>query len=319
MKIRKPHLLALLVLVAAALLAWPVRSIATVGYNAITEYGYRFLKITTGTKPDNCTSGNPCAYADTSSPPKALFWNGSYDQWIPLVSPQPSPALDGQCLVYSSANGGFTNSSCALGGGASIGGTVSGGTNNSVLFVCSGGLCQDNANFYYDNGAETLFVQQGVTADGQVAGTSLRILNIGAGTFLTINATPLSNRTWSHGDWNGTYVGRVAGGTDVASSGAGAQSTSIVSHTPVSSGQFRVSIVFSCTTADTVSATVSYTDAVNTTAQTLTPISSVSCGTNGTTSASVYVRANTSTAIAAKITLSSQSTTKASGTIERTN
>lgn len=37
------------------------------------------------------------------------------------------------------------------GGGTSIGGSVTGGTNGSVLFIGSGALAEDNANFFYDD------------------------------------------------------------------------------------------------------------------------------------------------------------------------
>lgn len=126
--------------------------------------------------------------------------------------------------------------------------------------------------------------------------------------------------TYNNETTDGTGVAYIEKkGTDVASSGAGAQNTTIATFTPAVSGLYRVTIVMSQVSADTVSAQVTFTDAVNTTAETLTPISSVAGGTNSTTSASVLIRANTSTPIVAKISLSSFNTTKASATIERLN
>jgi hypothetical protein len=109
-------------------------------------------------------------------------------------------------------------------------------------------------------------------------------------------------------------------GTDVASSGAGAQSTTIATYSPGTSGLYRVQVLIDCTTADTVTATVTYSDAVNTTAQTETPISAASCGTNGVVhGADLLIRAASGTAIIATLTLSSHNTTKAHATIERLN
>lgn len=113
------------------------------------------------------------------------------------------------------------------------------------------------------------------------------------------------------------YVEAV--GQDVASDGLGAQNTTVATFAPGTSGVYLVSMTASCTTADTISMQVTYTDAVNTTAQTLTPVSSVSCGTNGVTAGNSIVRANTSTSIVCKITLSSQATTKASCVVARLN
>ena len=106
---------------------------------------------------------------------------------------------------------------------------------------------------------------------------------------------------------------------DVASAGGGAQNTTIVTYPPATSGSFIVSVGVSCTTADTVTAVLTYTDAVNTTAQTVTLFSAVAIGTNGVSGASFPARANTSSAILVKYTNSSQTTTKAWASIVQLN
>ena len=115
----------------------------------------------------------------------------------------------------------------------------------------------------------------------------------------------------------------VAYGQDVASSGAGAQNTTLATFTPTTSGLYRVTIVLSAhTNADTVTAKVTYTDSVMSFATTLTPISAVALtqdSNTGTTTASVLIRASTATAIVAKITTSAQTTTLGSAIIERIN
>ncbi len=108
-------------------------------------------------------------------------------------------------------------------------------------------------------------------------------------------------------------------GQDQPSNGLGTQSTTIVSFSPAATGLYRVSTVCSTTTGDTVTTAVSFTDAVNTTATTLNPINAVNLGGNGTSSGIVFIRANTSTPIVAKITVSNANTTKCSAVIERMN
>lgn len=107
---------------------------------------------------------------------------------------------------------------------------------------------------------------------------------------------------------------------DVASL-AGA--TTIATFTPTVSGLYRVSIVVSAhTNNDTVTCQITYTDAVESFATTLTPISAVALvhdANTGTTSSSTLIRASTGSNIVAKISTSAQTTTKASATIERLN
>ena len=106
-------------------------------------------------------------------------------------------------------------------------------------------------------------------------------------------------------------------GQDVASAGSGAQNTTILSYTPPASGLYIVSVSTSCTTTDTVTTVLTYTDAINTTAQTVTLLAAVLLGANASTSASYLCRANTSTVILVKFTISAQTTTKASAVVTR--
>lgn len=119
--------------------------------------------------------------------------------------------------------------------------------------------------------------------------------------------------------WSGSNLlyDAVNIGQDVASAGGGAQNTTILSYTPPASGLYIVSIAVSCTTTDTVTVALTYTDAINTTAQTVSLLAAVILGANAATSASYLTRANTSTAILVKYTISAQTTTKASAVITR--
>lgn len=67
------------------------------------------------------------------------------------------------------------------GGGSSIGGTVSGGTEGSVLFLGVGGiLAQDNANFFLDNTDNRLGIGTNTFADPITGSSKVRIVD---GTF----------------------------------------------------------------------------------------------------------------------------------------
>jgi hypothetical protein len=107
---------------------------------------------------------------------------------------------------------------------------------------------------------------------------------------------------------------------DIASTGA---STPIATLVAPQSGLYRVTIVVSAhTNNDTVTATVAFTDAVEGFATTLTPISAVLLthdSNTGTTSASVVIRASSATNIVATLSVTTQTTTKASAIIERLN
>lgn len=107
---------------------------------------------------------------------------------------------------------------------------------------------------------------------------------------------------------------------DVASLGA---STTLATLASPATGLYRVTIVISAhTNTDTVTATVTYTDAVEAFATTLTPISAVVLthdSNTGTVSASVMIRASAGSSIVATLTVSGQTTTKASAVIERIN
>lgn len=112
----------------------------------------------------------------------------------------------------------------------------------------------------------------------------------------------------------------VALGQDVASSGAGAQNTNVYSFTPEVGGLYIVQAVASVTTADNpVTVTATYTDAVNSTAQTNSLLNAVSIAGNGTASGSALIRVKSATAVSVQITASSQATTKASASLLRVN
>ena len=74
----------------------------------------------------------------------------------------------------------------------------------------------------------------------------------------------------------------------------------------------------SATTADTVTATVTWTDPVNSTGQPRTVINAAGIGTNAQTNGVVFMRASAA-AISAQLTVSSQATTKCSAWIQRMN
>lgn len=115
-----------------------------------------------------------------------------------------------------------------------------------------------------------------------------------------------------------TFTPDVKAAVDVVSLAA---STVLATLIAPQSGVYRVSIVVSAhTNSDTVSATVTCTDAVEGFATTLTPISAVVLthdSNTGTTSASVVIRASAATNIVATLSVSGQTTTKASAVIER--
>ncbi len=111
----------------------------------------------------------------------------------------------------------------------------------------------------------------------------------------------------------------VAVGQDVASSGAGVQSTTVTSFTPTVSGLYECMFNVSTTIADTISLQLTFTDGVNSTAQTVPIMSSQAVGANGFNSGPGFlIRAGTSP-ITFTLTLSSQATTKASAIIRRLN
>lgn len=111
----------------------------------------------------------------------------------------------------------------------------------------------------------------------------------------------------------------LATGQDVASSGAGAQNTTIATFTIAATGLYEVVGAISGTTADTVSVVTTYVDAVTTTTQTKTLVADVALGLNGT--ASFYwcgrVKGPPASTLLVKITNSSQTTTKASAVLRR--
>ncbi len=192
----------------------------------------------------------------------------------------------------------------------------------SGLLNAAGAMCWQAAN-----GA-------GGNADVAISRRSAGAWNIGQSCGDTTGAIVLGTVYYNDMELLGASAGTITGvwsspryavGQDVASSGAGAQSTTIATVASPASGLYRVCIVMSAhTNSDTVSAQVTYTDAIDNTATTLTPISSIALthdsATLGTTSGCTQlIRASAATAIVAKISTSSQSTTKASASIERLN
>jgi len=111
----------------------------------------------------------------------------------------------------------------------------------------------------------------------------------------------------------------VAVGQDVASAGGGAQNTTVASFAPTVSGLYIVSVSCSVTATDTVTIVVTYTDAVNATAQTVKLLDGTVIGANAVSGASLLIRANTSTSILVKYTISAEATSKASASIMRVN
>jgi hypothetical protein len=273
----------------------------------------------TKTNIDLCvaTVPNPsptCIQANAAGEPKAKVLGTNWG-YVPVVSPSPTA---GQYISYN-ANGLWTP-------GGSISSVVAdspltgNGSSGSHLACATCGTTNTTQSI---SGAKTFSsVSNVVSGSMEFRTDALRVDNSGATAFASFSFDGSVNRFLTIPDVDGTLIGSAAVGGDVASSGAGAQSTTIA--TAAASGAavalYRASIVFSCPTADTVSAQVVFKDAINATTQTLTPISSASCGTNGTTSATTaLLRVDAFSTVVAKISLSSQATTTASAVIERLN
>jgi YD repeat-containing protein len=111
----------------------------------------------------------------------------------------------------------------------------------------------------------------------------------------------------------------VASAQDVASAGGGVQDTTIVSFTVATGGLYEVVGSVSVTTTDTVTVAVTYTDAVNLTSQTVNIVDAILIAANATRPFSYTARAKAppGSTVTAKYTLSTQTSTKASGTIRR--
>jgi hypothetical protein len=288
--------LALLFMLGASAALLPNVADAVTGLLATAVNGTRYIP--QSARPDNLTTGRVGDWMYTDS--AVRHWNGSYDEWTVYASPQPSPALSGQCVKVA-ASGKWTIGACT-GGGIAVGDPVSGGDLGGVMFTDPSGNLATSPDLIWDSGQLT------------VAGT----VQANAGYLLSVGFDDVDQHGFFDGTGNVLSATKI--GQSVASSGAGAQNTTIATYTATSSGLYLVFLSFSCTTADTVSAQVTYTDAVNTTAQTTTVLSSVACGTNGTANATpLQIRANTSTPILGKITLSSQATTKAHMSLIETN
>jgi hypothetical protein len=91
----------------------------------------------------------------------------------------------------------------------------------------------------------------------------------------------------------------------------------LASYTPTATGQFEIQGTISATTADTVTVTVTYTDANNATAQTVTVLSAVAITTNGVAHFSAYVWATTATAVSVQLTVATNTTTKGVASIKQ--
>lgn len=146
----------------------------------------------------------------------------------------------------------------------------------------------------------------------------------------TFTATPTANPTkFSVSGQVTAYAGEAAAGhgvgallasaQDIASAGGGAQSTTIVTFTVAAGGLYEVSGSVSVTTGDTVTIQVTYTDAVNTTAQTVNVVDAIVIAANATRDFRycARVKAPPGSTVLAKFSVSSQTTTKASGVIRR--
>lgn len=230
------------------------------------------------------------------------------------------------------AQGGATGNGITAAGGATsgAGGSLTGGPDSPGVI---GGGTGTGAGGSFTGGA----TGKGVVATGQGGALGLDVTAGGAsvtgaidgsttvtgGTGLAVNtkyAVDTNGVTTKYNNESTTAVGQpyiVKSGIDVASSGAGAQTTDVADFTPAASGVYRLTAVVSVTTGDTVTVEGTYTDAVNTTATAAPIMTTVTIGGNDTYSYSILIRANTSTHIKIRLTLSSHNTTKVSGVIER--
>lgn len=95
--------------------AWLDRAAATPTVPALPLNGVNLTR----TGVDLCPASNAtCIRSRADGDPAIKIGTITYS--MVRVSPEPSPALDGQCVVYSSSYGGFTNGSCGGGGGGTV-------------------------------------------------------------------------------------------------------------------------------------------------------------------------------------------------------
>jgi len=111
------------------------------------------------------------------------------------------------------------------GGGAAIGGLVTGGTEGSVLFVGAGGLlAQDNARFFYDDANNQLQLSSGavgntplkITLFAAQTGDAFQVANSSGVVQFRIDST---GNVFGFNSTNGVYS--VSGETRIMSSGSG--------------------------------------------------------------------------------------------------
>src|SRR3990167_3784239 len=113
-------------------------------------------------------------------------------------------------------------------GGISIGGTITGGTEGSVLFVGAGGvLAQDNANFFWDDTTNRLGLGTATPNNTiQVAG----LINFNPTDFNTLLGQE-AGANLAVGARNNVYIGYRAGKSSVTSTAAADQNVGIGSET----------------------------------------------------------------------------------------
>lgn len=166
------------------------------------------------------------------------------------------------------------------------------------------------------NGTDTMIVE----AQASQTGNILDLANSSNTTLTAWGAGGLLSKYNSQSTAGTGQAVILAAAQDVASLGG---ATTIVTASSPTSGLYRVSIAISAhTNTDTVSAQITYTDAVESFATTLTPISSVALthdSNTGTTSSTTIIRASAATSIVASLSASTQTTTKASAIVERLN
>ena len=182
--------------------------------------------------------------------------------------------------------------------------------------ITGGLISYDLVNLYFQLGSTTIYyLMSQSTFQPWTGAPTLGVTGSPWGNIFTSGTLAKYNNETTDG--NGVEsVEKV--GYQVASSGAGVQTTTVATFTPSVAGLYRVMVDGACTTADTVSAVLTYKNALNTTAQTMTALNNSACPANGTFSSAPYqIDAATSQAILVQLTLSSYATTKLNATITR--
>jgi hypothetical protein len=143
------------------------------------------------------------------------------------------------------------NSTGGGGGGMAIGGTVTGGTNGSALFIGSGQLQQDNTNYYWDNTNKRL----GIGTNAPTAGVDIKASTAAEASYRIRTGTtptlPNSGDLW----FNGTniFMQNGVGTRQVGIVLTGSQNINTWTSTPAQSSQERTITVTGANPADVVS------------------------------------------------------------------